>query len=462
MGLESFLILVLLIVCLILLFLVVWNNRRSVTKLYEAERKHSQELALLADLGKTISNQLSINELYGFFVEKTRNVMRIDYAIVTLIEEAEDTLSFVVISEKPEPIWETGDSIPLAGTASAWVATHNRLFYEPDLTQRQEFWPDGSLLERGIRSIVHVPLHSKEKVIGSFHVASLETDAYNRGDLKLLQQVADRLALAIENSQLYSQEKLARLEIKRQSEERIEFIDSLVHEVKTPLTAILASSELMAVELSSDPSPLSELAENLDSSAQNLNRRVSELMDFAKLQDNRLVLDPQPTDVNEVIKQVTKQISTMLQNKGQNLSFKLPVSLPQVEADPERVAQILLNLLTNASKFSPANTNISLQVYPMGAFLMLKVVDTALPINPEEAEHLFSPYYRSKQVKHIKGLGLGLTICKQLVELQGGKIWVHSQDEGNTFGFSLPLLNSQKPERIFSRRSGVKNENSAD
>lgn len=431
-------------------------------RLYDAERKYSGELALLSDLGKTITSRLNINEVFESFIEKLRSVVNIDHAIVELIEEASDRISFVVTSQKVDPIWKAGDSIPLAGTATAWVAAHHSLHYEPDLRQRQEFWPDKDFFEKGIKSIVRIPLYSKERIIGSFHIASLEPNAYDQDNLRLLQQVADQLTLALENSRLYSQEKLARNEIERQSKERTEFIDALVHEVKTPLTAILASSELMAAQLSGKSSPLSELAQNLDSSARNLNQRVAELMDFAQMQGTQPVLNLQPIDIHGVVKQVANQISTLLQSKEQKLSFELPGSLPYVEADSERVAQVLLNLLTNASKFSPANTNISLRVYPTDAFLTLEVVDSAPPINPREAELLFTPYYRSNQAKRTRGLGLGLSICKRLVELQGGKIWVHSQDGGNIFGFSLPLAASQKPWRESLVQSEVGNENPVD
>ena len=303
-------------------------------------------------------------------------------------------------------------------------------------------------------------------VLGSQEEAAemlkLGADAYIARPPSLSELVARVRALLRRKPRYDPPNHNPKLEIERQSKERTEFIDALIHEVKTPLTAILASSELMAVKLSGESSPLSELAQNLNSSAHNLKQRVAELIDFAQMQGAQPVLNLQPIDIHGVVKQVANQISTLLQSKAQKLSFELPGSLPYVEADSERVAQVLLNLLTNASKFSPANTNISLRVYPMDAFLTVEVVDCAPPINPREAELLFTPYYRSEQAKRTCGFGLGLSICKRLVELQGGKIWVHSQDEGNTFGFSLPLVASQKPWRESSVQGEVKNENPTD
>ena len=422
--------------------------------------KREEELSFINRCNAIITSSLDIHRIYDSFIAELKKIVDVSWAAIVLIEE--NDLYFMALYSEIGSAWEVGERLPIKGTATQWVATHKGPLVEPDLTERQKFWPHKDLFKRGIKSIVHIPLNSKETVIGSFHVASLEPNAYDQDNLRLLQQVADQLTQAIENSQLYSQEKLARNYLERQSKERTQFIDALVHEVKSPLTAILASSELMAVKLSGESSPLSEVAQNLDSSAHHLNRRVAELLDFAKMQGTQLVLNLQPVDIREVVKSVANQISTLLQSKGQNLSFELPVSLPFIKADSERVAQVLLNLLINAIKFSPANTNISLRVYTTDAFLTLEVVDSAPPINPREAKLLFTPYYRSEEAKRTHGFGLGLSICKRLVELQGGKIWVHSQDKGNIFGFSLPQVASEKPHRKSSTQGEVKNENPAD
>ena len=431
-------------------------------RLYDAERKRSEEFALLADLSKTITSKLNINEVFESFIEKIRNVIDIDHAIVELIEAASNRISLIYTSNKVDPRWKVGDSILLDGTATAWVATHNNLHYIPDTEKSQEFWPDKDFFEKGIRSIIHVPLYSREGIIGSFHVDSTEPNAYDTNKFRFLQQIADHIALAIENSRLYSQEKLHRINMEKQNKERIEFIEALVHEIKTPITAILASTELITLKLPDESSPINDLAENVYSSARNLNQRMTDLLAFGKMQGTQLVLDIRSIDVNDVVKQVFTQISTLLQSKNQNLSYEMNFSLPYIKADSERVVQILLNLLTNASKFSPDDANLSLRIYPTDAFLNFELLDAAPPIKPAEAKLIFTPYYRGKQTKRTHGLGLGLSICKGLVEFQGGTIWMYRREGGNIFGFSLPLAARQKPRVKPLLTSEVRNENSAD
>jgi len=247
-----------------------------------------------------------------------------------------------------------------------------------------------------------------------------------------------------------TQRKRAEEALKKQDKEKIRFINALIHEIKTPLTAMLASSELLREELAdssllftlaADASLLSALAENLDIAARNLNRRVSELMDFAKLQSTEPLLRSQPVDIHQLAQQAAAQVTALLKNKGQILNLELPASLPQLEADPDRVVQTLLNLLTNASKFSPPNSEIYLRAYPADTQLILEVRDSAPPIGPKEAELVFKPYYLGKETG---GCGLGLSICKRLVELHGGKIWVETQGKGNSFKFSLPLAGDSR------------------
>ncbi|MDY7019069.1 MAG: ATP-binding protein [Chloroflexota bacterium] len=414
-------------------------------RLYDAEKRHSKEVTLLNELGTIVTSELDINKVYQVLINELRIVLHIDYASIDLIEPEKERLFCVATSSQIQSAWNPGESIPLQGTATAWVSSHKRLHYEVDLAKKREFWTDEKLLERGVRSIVRLPLYTKETVIGTFILGSQEPDAYTEDDLGLLQQVANQIAIATENSQLYDKEKTARLEIERHLRERTEFINSLVHEIKTPLTPIIASSDLLMEELSADPaSPFYALAKNLNSGARSLNLRISELTDFAKMQSTRLVVNPQPIYIQQLIQVIANQMSPLLQSEGQNLNLELSDSLPQAKADLERMEQVLLNLLTNASKFSPRNTSISIRAYQKDDYLAVEVIDSAPPINPKEAKLIFTPYYRTKQTKRIHGLGIGLAICKNLVELQGGKIWVESQDKGNCFIFTLPLARSQQ------------------
>lgn len=409
-------------------------------RLYELQKRRYQEQVLLAKLGMTVSSELDLEKVYSLFVNELKQVVPVDYAGINLVngEHKRSVDSLVVASLPGQPLaWDVADEFPRPG-AGTLVDNGQEFHYESDLSRGAEFGTDERFHQAGIRSLLRLPLRSKGGLLGSFVLASREPEAYSADDIRLLQQVAIQLAIAIDKSRLYALERKARLELEKQDKERTEFINSLIHEIKTPITAMLASSELLREELSGDSSSLSELAENLDIAANNLNRRVSELTDSVKLRSVELALHLQAVNIEQIVKSAALQVTGLLQNKHQTLNLELSPSLGKAQADPDRVVQVLLNLLTNASKFSRRHATIWLQAYSANGELVLEVRDSAPPIDPEEAELIFNPYYRGKR-RGRGGLGLGLFICKKLVQLHGGRIWVETAGSGNSFKFSLPV-----------------------
>ncbi|MDP2931654.1 MAG: ATP-binding protein, partial [Chloroflexota bacterium] len=155
---------------------------------------------------------------------------------------------------------------------------------------------------------------------------------------------------------------------------------------------------------------------------------------------------PQPFNVKSLLEGVSWQIGPEVKSKGQTLTLELPDSLPVVEADPKRIEQVLLNLLTNASKFTHEGGRIVLRARRQDASLIVEVQDSGIGIPKEEQARLFQPYSRIEfDRKRYPGMGLGLALAKRLVELHGGKIWVKSDvGKGSTFAFSLPLPGKAK------------------
>jgi signal transduction histidine kinase len=147
-------------------------------------------------------------------------------------------------------------------------------------------------------------------------------------------------------------------------------------------------------------------------------------------------------DSTSIINEARAQVYPLFESKKQTLVLELDDSVPMINADRWYLLEVLLNLLTNASKFSPQGSGTTLRVRSADTNLIIEVENQAPAISAEEREHLFDPYYRGEDPNklHLPGLGLGLAISKQIVELHGGKIWVQSEEgKGNTFAFSLPL-----------------------
>jgi signal transduction histidine kinase len=224
-------------------------------------------------------------------------------------------------------------------------------------------------------------------------------------------------------------------------EEWLRFVDTLSHELKTPLTSIIAAAGLLAEELetSADQSH-QKLIQTIIHNANTLETRLAELLDTVKTGSGKLRLQIEPVDMKSLILGTCLQITPMLRGKRQKLNTELPDSLPIIHGDGQRLEQVLLNLMTNAAKFTPEEGHILVRVRQDDTSLIIAVQDDGIGIAREELSRLFKPYSRlSADRQRHPGLGLGLALAKQVVELHGGKIWVESEPgKGSTFSFSLP------------------------
>jgi PAS domain S-box-containing protein len=239
--------------------------------------------------------------------------------------------------------------------------------------------------------------------------------------------------------ELYEQEKNLRQQIEAEMNRRVEFTRMLAHELKTPLTPVLASSDSLLAELQDER--LLSLARNISRGAQNLNKRIDELLDLARGEIGILELNREPIDLLQLLREAAESIAPLAMSKGLSLSLRLPSSLTPVRADVSRVQQVVMNLLSNAVKFTPKGGVLKLIASARNNFAIVEVQDTGPGMSRDEQARVFEPYQRNSRDKgRLSGLGLGLALCKRLVELHGGQIWMKSRpSRGSTFGFSLPL-----------------------
>ena len=170
--------------------------------LHEQLSEREKELSVINRLTATITSSLDIQEVYEKFAAGMKEVVDVDWAAIALIDG--DELYFLTLSATLGSAWQTGERIPLKGTATEWVAIHKRSLFEPDLARERKFWTGEEHLKQGVRSIVYLPLVIKNEVIGSLIVASRHTDAYNQKQISLLTRLASQIAMPIENAKLYT------------------------------------------------------------------------------------------------------------------------------------------------------------------------------------------------------------------------------------------------------------------
>jgi PAS domain S-box-containing protein len=276
-----------------------------------------------------------------------------------------------------------------------------------------------------------------------------------RGRRAVLGQVMDITELEQAQEKLeeaYEQERSLREQLQAEAQWRIEFTRALVHELKTPLTPVLSSSELLYSELHEEP--WMSIAENIYHGAANLSNRIDELLDLAKVEIGTLKLNREALDVLPLLHGVGEDMAVVAKSAGQSLTLELPSSLPRVWADEDRLRQVLLNLLINASKFTQEGGKIILRAREQNDSLVVEVEDNGPGIPKEDQGRLFRPYHRQlSDREHLSGLGLGLALCKNIVELHDGEIWLNSEvGKGSTFSFSIPLAT------VDQQREGIKRE----
>jgi signal transduction histidine kinase len=224
-------------------------------------------------------------------------------------------------------------------------------------------------------------------------------------------------------------------------EEWLRFIDTLSHELKTPLTTIIAAAGLLAEELESRADESCQrLIQTITHNADTLEKRLVELLDIVKTGSGKLQLQCEPVDLRSIVLGTCTQVRPILHGKHQEMDTDIPESLPIINADGQRLEQVLLNLMTNAAKFTPDGGHIWVRIRRKDDGLVVDIRDNGIGIAREEQDKLFKPYSRlSADRQRHPGLGLGLALAKQVVELHGGRIWVESETgKGSTFSFFLP------------------------
>ena len=302
---------------------------------------------------------------------------------------------------------------------------------------------------------IAVPLKVKDRVLGSLMVDRIQAHSLTQDDLELMMTVAHQVAIALDNAAAYEQiedlnvglevkvrERTAELE--QADRLRSQFLSHVSHELKTPLTSIKGFLQNLLDGLTG---PLNEkqqryLSRMLDNSDR-LIRMIEALLDRTRIQSGRLDLVPVEIDLGHCVADAVEQLRLLAQAKQQSLETIVPSVPLVVWADRDRLIQIVTNLVQNAVKFTPEGGSIMVTVRQESQTLAgVSVRDTGQGIPPEFLDQIFDPFFRVKQVRSgTKGLGLGLSIMRTLVEVQGGTIAARSElGQGAELSFTIPLL----------------------
>lgn len=281
------------------------------------------------------------------------------------------------------------------------------------------------------------------------HSAPIVREGKPVGLRGIIIDITERKRVEKEMRELYEEEKRYREELEEEQRARAIFINILAHELRTPLTPLVTSAGLLKDLLSSEQeSHEYRLVDLVVNGAQTLASRIDELLSLAQLTTRPLTIKLEPLDMKALLENIAHEYRELVEGKKQSIILDLPRTLLVIEADRSRLEQVLNNLISNASKFSPEYSTITVRARAEESELIVEIEDEGSGLSEEEQERIFKPYHQVEQDRQrFPGLGLSLAIAKQIVEVHGGRIWVESQlDSGSKFSFSLPCR-GQKPMR---------------
>jgi signal transduction histidine kinase len=278
------------------------------------------------------------------------------------------------------------------------------------------------------------------------------------GDLKTRVEVGGPVEIAslgrAFNEMANSLERDAR-ERDRVEQMKDDFVLTVSHELRTPVTVVKGFSEMLTAQRGSLNSRQFEAAEVIAESASQLQNMINDLLDLARSDAGKLRIEVKPTGVRQLAQRVGRQMRPHFEEKDQRLTVSVEKDLPDVEADPARIGQVLANLLTNANKYAPEGAQVRLSASRVGDEIEFEVSDNGPGIGEEELDHVFDRFWRAEsgETQSVGGTGLGLAIAKSLVELHGGAISASSTEgEGATFRFVLPIAKDGRPSRRAPKR----------
>jgi signal transduction histidine kinase len=232
-----------------------------------------------------------------------------------------------------------------------------------------------------------------------------------------------------------TQQKLA-------EEMRDQFVDTATHELRTPLANIKAYAETLALADVIDVEQQKQFLNTINSEATRLARFVDDLLSVSSMELGSLSLNKQVTDLRRMLNEVLAKVRPQVEEKRLAFEVALPEKMPEPEMDKDKIATVLVNLLGNAVKYTPANGRVMFRVNITDKNIEVSVQDTGLGIAADELEKVFEKFYRSNdpRVQEQTGTGLGLALSQEVVRLHGGKITVESEiNKGSTFMMTLPL-----------------------
>jgi signal transduction histidine kinase len=324
-----------------------------------------------------------------------------------------------------------------------------KIVYGEDISviyqERKDNWARMAL-EAGYRSAITVPLLFQEQAIGAFILYTDEIHMISSRDTFLLSTAALQTSVAIQNALLFAEVKKKNAALERANRLKSQFLANVTHELRTPLHSIISYGALI-LEGFVDGELTTEQEDHIQfmvRRAEDLSHLVDDMLDLSKIEADRIEVKLEPLKLEPCLQEIVNQLKPLANSKALYLSLEIEPKLPLAQADSHRIRQVAINLVSNALKFTEkGGITIRCKQLKDQGMLYVSVTDTGIGVSPAALSYIFDAFRQAdgSTTRRFGGTGLGLTIAKKLIELQGGEIAVESVlGEGTTFSFTLPSV----------------------
>jgi signal transduction histidine kinase len=413
-------------------------RNRDLTEALEQQTATSEILRVLSS---------SPADVQPVFMAIANSAARLCEAFDAIVLRVEGDVLRLVAHYGPMP---AGD-VPLhRGTLGGRTVIERRRFHIEDLQAEVHEFPQGSAIarERGHRTTLSVPLLREGVAIGNIQVRRNEVRPFSDQHIALLETFADQAVIAIENVRLFKELESANRSLEAASRHKSEFLANMSHELRTPLNAIIGFSEALTERMFGELNEKQdEYLRDIYASGQHLLSLINDILDLSKIEAGRMELHLTEFDLPQAIDNAVTLVRDRAARRGIALHQMVDPRLGPIRGDERKIKQVLLNLLSNALKFTPEGGRVGVRATVTDGQAAVSVTDTGVGIAPEDQDAVFEEFRQVGPAdKKVEGTGLGLALSRRFIELHGGKIRVESQvGRGSTFTFTLPLRSPQAP-----------------
>lgn len=434
------------------------NQRKALEEKVHDRTKEVQqrlnELATVNEVSQALNDKLELDALIQLVGNQMKEVFNSDITYMAILDEKTEMINF--------PYQEGDNMEPLKlgeGLTSRIIQTGEPLLINKDADIMAEYDKYG-LKQTGKQAVSYlgVPIPVEDNIIGVLSVQSMDQEGrFNEEDKNLLNTIAINVGVALHNAELYEEAKVAKAKAEDANEAKSAFLSTVSHELRTPLTSVLGFAKIIRKRLEDKIFPLvsvddqkvkrtmKQVSENLNvvvSEGERLTTLINDVLDLAKIESGRMEWNMKPVFIQDVIGRAISATSSLFEQKKLKLKKGITEELPLISGDEDKLIQVVINLLSNAVKFTDKG-QVSIEAYQDNNQLIVEVQDTGIGISEEDKHKVFERFRQAGDTltDKPKGTGLGLPICREIIEHHGGIIWMKSEPGvGSTFFFSMPVL----------------------